>query len=603
MKNSDSKIICVIVLLIMQFAKLSSQSLMNLVEVTNGGKVYEIKNIVENGNIKCYPNIDINSTVQITLNPDLIKSEVAKWLNVKTNLPIERMKSISIILQKRADLIDEIKFQSSDIRTERISLKKFANDVLPLLIIVGTLDENNALRIKANKVFSVGEKDASITYINFFNLLQDEINSISDEYKKVVEENKVFFRLGAFVNHTPVHLEGFDSFKEGEYLFVQPFITSISEDEKKEFEKYKELAKDANDNVYKAFKDKVKEVMLPLFDSLKQAVKIKFSSSINSFESANAIALEINNEIRNEIGNSKNEISRFIGAVDLLIAAANDVENEDYINNILTNIQNTSMNFINLKTYLNNSLNKLYTLISVKGKTAADSLKKGYEEGKNVIDEIVNDAKVFLDSKLQLNISFSEKLTESFLKLGDEVNKIPLENIPTETTLDLRYTGNRKNGDRLYLKAVIDRNLPSNKTVEEKTIDFTSVGLYQIRLHNSINPVFLMVDNTSAQFTSKKQFQFDPSYSVLFKKGSRKNTFYNDFVELGLGINVATLDFNNDNNPEIGIGVVASFFKDYVQIGYGRNIGVDQNYWFFGLRLPFLGFNFNGTTKTYQEDK
>lgn len=584
----------------MQFAKLSSQNIMNLVEITTDGKVYEINNRTMNGTIKFYPNIDINSTIHIALKTDEIKSEAAKWINIKTNLPVERIKSLSLILQKRADLINEIRFQSSEIKEERASLKKFANDVLPLLIIVSSLDENNIIRIKANKIFSVGEKDASITYMNFFNMLQDEINSISEEYKKVVDENKVFFRLGAFLNQTAVHLEGFDSFKNGDYFFVQPFVTSISEDEKKEFDKYKELAKDANDNAAKAFKNKIKEAIMPLIDSLKQAVKIRFNSSINSFESANAAVSEIKNEIRDEIGNCKNEISKFIASVDLLIAAINEVGKADYVNNILTNLQNTSISFLELKTNLDKSVVKMSTLIPVEGRAVFDNFKKGFEEGKKAFEDIVSDAKAFLDSNIQLNTRLSDNLNESFLKLGDEVNKIPLDNIPDETTLDLKYTGNRKNGDRLYLKAVLDRILPGNTKVEEKTIDFTSIGLYQIKLHNSIDPVLLMVDNTSGQFPSKKQFQYDPSYSVLFKKGFRKSTFYNNFIEIGLGVNIATLDFNSDGNPEVGIGIVASFFKDYIQFGYGRNIGVDQNYWFFGIRLPLLGINFNGNPKINQ---
>ena len=69
----------------------------------------------------------------------------------------------------------------------------------------------------------------------------------------------------------------------------------------------------------------------------------------------------------------------------------------------------------------------------------------------------------------------------------------------------------------------------SGETTEEKTIDFIPIGLYQIGLHNSINAVLLFADNTSKEFTSKKQFQLVPSYSVLFKWDSRKNNFYNDF--------------------------------------------------------------------------
>ena len=70
--------------------------------------------------------------------------------------------------------------------------------------------------------------------------------------------------------------------------------------------------------------------------------------------------------------------------------------------------------------------------------------------------------------------------------------------------------------------------------------------------------------------------------------------FYNKYFTPGIGVNVSTLDFNNDNTPEIGIGLTAAFFKDYLQIGYGRNMASDDNFWLFGLRLPLFGWATTG---------
>ncbi|HKC69863.1 MAG TPA: hypothetical protein VKG26_16625, partial [Bacteroidia bacterium] len=81
-----------------------------------------------------------------------------------------------------------------------------------------------------------------------------------------------------------------------------------------------------------------------------------------------------------------------------------------------------------------------------------------------------------------------------------------------------------------------------------------------------------------------------------------KSSFYNNFIDMGVGLNMATLNFNNNNTIEIGIGFVVSAFKDYLQVGYGRNVSVDQSYWFFGIRLPFTGFNLNGNPKVSGQD-
>ena len=115
--------------------------------------------------------------------------------------------------------------------------------------------------------------------------------------------------------------------------------------------------------------------------------------------------------------------------------------------------------------------------------------------------------------------------------------------------------------------------------------------MFHMGLNNSIRASIVFLDKVNGDFSNtSSQFQLAPSYSAIFKIGTRHGKFYNQYLTPGLGVNVATMDFDNNNNPEIGIGVTAAFFHDYVQIGYGMNMNTNDNYWMFGLRLPLFGW-------------
>ncbi len=607
MKTISYKL-CSCVILIMSLSHLNAQSLLKMTEITTGGKVFEIKPVFDKEDstiLRKYPNIDINSSIKIELNTARIKQEALNLISVKTELPVSRIKTISDYLSKRLDVIKAIQFRSENLAEKQKALHSFSNETSPVFKILSELDPSSPLRLKVNEILSVREKDLSVTYNRLFDLLQSEINSIESEYKSAIEQNKIFFRLGTFVNEAPVHLEGFDSYKEGDYYFVPPFITTIPADQKLDFEKYQKLAKDANDDAMKAFSEKLQEVVNPILDSLKQVIENKFSVPLSTFENAISNLDTVSIEVKTEIAHNKLVISNFKASVELIIAySKNDVKQPDFVKNLVESIIQASDDFKALEQSLNNSTTTLGKLGTItRFKSALIDFTASYNIGKKIVTEQFEAIKGFYDSKNLLQISLTQKVAESLLKLSDDVFKLPLENIPGQVTLDLTRTVVRKDGDRLSFKAVLTKASPEMGKQEEKTIYFTSIGLYQIGLHNSIQAVLILADNLSGEFNSRKQFQFDPSYSVLFKLGSRTNSFYNDFVELGLGVNMATLDFNNDDNPEVGIGLVLSAFKDYLQVGYGRNFGVDQNYWFFGLRLPFLGVNAYGRPKTLPSDK
>lgn len=581
-----------LVLVTISFGNLKAQRLLHLTEMRTNGKVFEVypdSVQKENHFIRSeYPNIDINSLIQIAIDTSKIKQEALKFTGVKADLPVSRMKFVAEFLSVRYDLIKKIQLKSTDMNVQRQALESFSNPTASLFDILDQLNASNPLKIKVNAILSESNQyQTADIYNRIFDLLQEEVKAIETEYKSSLEQNKVVLRIGTFINNTPVHLEGFDSYKEGDYNFVPPFITSIPENQAREFQKYQKLASDFNEDARQALTNMLGELADSLLNSMREGIVSDFDSTLISLSNAVAKLSNISGEVKAEIDLSKRKVKTLTASIDILKINLKNIDQADYLKNLTESFNQVLTNYADLKQ-------SIQKFVSGNAGETVSAFKTIFETGGKLIDEKIKTFKNLLSPGMLQQISITQKENDALLKLGDEVSKLLLDNIPDQTFLDLKRTVERKSGDRLIFKTVLEKSSPTSDKTETRTIDYTSIGLYHIGLHNSIQASIILADNLSSKFDSNKQFQFAPSYSVLFKNGSRKSSFYNDFIDFGLGINVATLDFNNDDNPEVGLGLVFSSFKDYLQIGLGRNFGVDQNYWFFGIRLPLLGFNPGG---------
>lgn len=596
--------ILVIVFLLFLFKTNYGQSIFTIEEVTENGMMYLVKPDVDSLKKRTrYPNVDINSMLKIKIDKPLIQSEAALLFPSETGLPVERMRDIAQLLEKRTALIEAINFKDTSLEAKKNTLNSFALDVSPILTFVSdSLSLENPLRATCNEIFSRTETDATADYNSFFDALQLEIDRIGNKYDSSVVSNRIYFRLGAFINKKPVHLDGFDTYKEGEFKKIPRFATSISPEEKKNFDTYKKIAEDANKNAELALKNKLNETVAPVIAAIKDSIEnfiaeplLNFNNNIDSLEG-------IGEAVKLKVAKINSDVKYLIKEVKSVIEFAQKTESNDYVMSLKVKLEA----LVNTAVQTNGNINEVIVELKNKdlknAKSSFEGFKKSYESGQKIITNFASDFNNFFDEQTLLGLSTSQKIQESLLKLGNEVKKIPLDNIPTETNLNLITSGDRKDGDKLYLKAVLGKETEDKEAPIENTIEFLPIGLYQIRLHSTITAVLIFADNTTRQFKEASQFQLDPSYSVLFKLGSRQHSNYNDFISLGFGMNMATLDFNNDNTPEIGIGLVASAFRDYLQVGYGRNMGSDDFYFFFGIRLPFLALNLSGNAKVVPGD-
>lgn len=76
-----------------------------------------------------------------------------------------------------------------------------------------------------------------------------------------------------------------------------------------------------------------------------------------------------------------------------------------------------------------------------------------------------------------------------------------------------------------------------------------------------------------------------PATTLVFKMVKRKAVWLEEWIHPGL--NIDFLDFDEEQSLELGVGVAMTIYKDFFEVGYGRNptIREDPWYWYFGLNV------------------
>jgi hypothetical protein len=170
--------------------------------------------------------------------------------------------------------------------------------------------------------------------------------------------------------------------------------------------------------------------------------------------------------------------------------------------------------------------------------------------------------------------------------ISDQVKRLSFNDIPQETTIDLTQTGNRKNGDQLILQAALQMN-NAGTDMKPQSIFRQEITLQQIAMYSEVKVNMILANPSPDLKEQKHKFAFAPSYSVLFHWGTRKSMFYNEYINIGVGLNFSSPDFDYDGVPEFAASFAVSAFKDFLSAGYGYNFGTDSKFFFIGCRIPF----------------
>lgn len=536
--------------------------------------------------------VDINATLQVEVDKQVLLDSLIKMLG-QQEYPAELLNVINNTVRQQQKIMRDIMMTGN--RKRRLaSLASFRSSMIALLTPLvenqKTL-ESTPLYQAANN--ALGTND----YAQLFDALNTQYQKVNKEYVQKVNQSTAYITLGAWINtasgQTQLHLDGFDSLKNGEFYQVKRIMTSVPQSEINAYNTAQNLADSLQNNA-----DTLVHIMKTRFltgvGDLESKIDTIINGGVTSFEARlDSVAGSIRNKFSTPVNTFKQNLNDFKTEA---IKVVGEVENFTIGETLI--LYNQTRGLITQADTLEAEAKRLLAMVKSEiqtapgvAKTLASQLTADIFSVANQLGTLGRTYLVELENTL--NMFDQNKLTafsESAAQFSASSYKLPYNSIPTETELDLRYTGQRKAGDELYFKAQIGRDSAGVQT-DKQNIYWQKLTMFQVGIHNSIRATLIFANIVNGSFANTdNDYQLAPSYSVVFKLGTRKGMFYNKYLTPGLGLNIATLDFNNDNKPEIGLGITSSFFQDYVQAGYGRNMSTDDNYWFFGLRLPLFGW-------------
>lgn len=569
------------------------------------------------------PIIDINSQLTIHINKDQVFQEAVKHFDTGASKKVmDAISEIRGILEMEDKLLNLIGLDliEDDKKARRAKLKFFSENMGKLFDFILETKKTSTKRDAREAMRQA--KTPKERYEKVMSIVRRDVDVHFAKLKKNLDESSVVFRLGGWIIHkgkeTPIHIEGFDRYEKFQY-HQYPFFTKPTTEElvneirnlKQEAINYnngqREFVFDFNVNFKKIFQE-LKENL----DSIFQCLKDSFNQIIedpdivdlkDQFPEAEAL-IEDTRELLSTLDDLKEELDTINDEVNKLKGSPGELENHFLLISSLEDLKQRDLkdDLTKIKTDFENVKDKLKVIITMKPdlKPVIDKILEKIKQDnciqkiKDIIDKEVGDFKRLLDKIKSIKNSLTTVREQYDLKLGDKVDSLLLDNIPPNGIVDLKFSGPRQEGDEIAFIAVLEKqSADGTEDPKSRTIARQSMMMFKIlKLEMNLglifaNPLTKEADYMDKGITLTKSFQAAPSYSILFKPGSRKSIFYNKYIRFGIGINVSALDFNQDSTYELGLGLVLSGFKDYVQLGFGRNMEIDSWYWFFGLNLPF----------------
>jgi hypothetical protein len=544
--------------------------------------------------------VDINGRLSININKTILLDTIIGALDQR-EYPSEMLELISQALRLQQKTLMSMTTTGS--REERLmALDTFREGMAPLLTYLVDYQEGlQETQFYKDLAEALGKTDQG--YKPYFQVLDQYYNQVTSRYTAIVNKSSVRFKLGGWLNTDkgpePFHIEGFDSISSEGIFQVPRFATSIPRSEVDNFNKARKLA-DSLQNNTEVLVDYMKKKASNTVDELK-TIETKLNdildNGLKSFESRlDSTSNSIQQKFSQPVSHFKQSMNDF--RVDLATIKA-DVQNITL--NKALDIAIEADSLIKTADKLKTEVEALYKMVTQEIAPApgiVQNLKSGLTSDITIVKtQIENLATSYLNELKATLYVFNEsnlkELTETAAKFTSSTFALSYNDVPASTILDIRTVGEREVGDEIYFKATIVRDSTANSF--DETVFWQKYTMFHIGLNSSIRASLIFADKVNGDFANTtNDFQLAPSYSAIFKIGTRKSMFYNKYFTPGIGVNVSTLDFNNDNTPEIGIGLTAAFFKDYLQIGYGRNMASDDNFWILGLRLPLFGWATTG---------
>ena len=590
---------------------------------------------------------DVNSTIRIKLNRGAIEKEMFLRQGLRSDdKRLEALDRLNELLKYEAAIFKVLKngfgFDPNDPTSaggrgddQSVMTLNTLSDSLLQKIRTDFPDLRKDLsRIEIRRAIRKFRNDGKGPYIVFvLDYLERQADSIRNGILKDLnlDANKdssamIYFRLGAFIKNKdgggPIHVENFDDisqedFPDSKVFFGQP----ISAEEKQKLEENYKVSQEMQGDYTFSFGE-------ALSQAKRTIVNIFADTAIyDTLIVARDTALQILRK-KSPKTNEHDEAIRILtrmqpslNRIEVLYAEASAIlngvmQNVDFQN---FNNRNLDQGFEQLEAALSMAKTNLDTFnLSQKAALARfpadpeiEVVSRQYEKYIGDVNRDMAGLAALLKDIKDLVYYFRKPWLENE-EFTEKVRRFTAGDLPPEGYIELRYIGRRQPKDEILIKAVLERGTNRRaRSFQEWEIYRRYVRLERVAAHIRMSGSLILASpmNRMANIAAGKidsslnSFQFAPTYGIFVSWGSRKSVFYNEVVNLGLGLGFSSPDFNLDGTPEFGASIMMTAFRDILGTGIGWNFGTDTPYWYVGFNLPFSvgGLSRGGTSTVLRE--
>jgi len=572
--------------------------------------VWELKEQRPNGKFhtlditRAHHHIDISSLIYIYPDKDYIRDEVAKTahqeeaveklltkVRVLNKLTVQGMKSIP----EYTEGLDAYAKAQTVAEKENIIDAAGKNFVSNALQLIDISKEDPELRVLLNnrlhKATATGDKRWAAIFLQLLKETERYAETLNGELDNLLEKEGIYIQVAATLHRSngdvkqAVHIDGFDHFKPPEYYDPYALNLALTDEQIREIEQLKNVSDSINKLGIPVIFNREKEQIIANLNAVFRELDSRLTSLYHQTEKimVSDIPVEAIREeyfvLKRNIITLQAEINDlypkyFSGNFSFGMGTLESIISDIY--DLITRVERITDHIIGLKSTIDGSIAILPQNIAAALNTLNDSLEIMALEK---IDQ-ANEALSLLYTELTGYRSFDD-INQLSATFSDEVLRKNIKDLPEKALLNVKYhAGYREEGDNIVLE------MRSGKKSGEPQIlakEYFTLLKTQPHFVTNIGIAFVKPEGIGENFKAVV------SSNTLFKFGVKgNNTFYRKFIDIGIGINVATLNFDADNPFEFGAAPVISAFNDYLIGGYGYNFTQGKGYLLVSIRVPFF---------------
>jgi len=416
--------------------------------------------------------VDINSTLVFRINEDELKNEIASIGDLTSStlrLQIQLVGELQKQVIEGRKLLPEYyevyskRQDGEDVGDDEAELNKKSGPVIVAILNAFPKDKFGA-RERLNVAFRKARESGG-SWVDYYRAMIEQATIEVEEMKKdlnaLAMKEGVYVQFGGWIAtakaQTPIHLNGFDNHPDASPYDVERWDFSLDEDEKSEIKRYTEIAEEYSSEE-RSLGDFISDQMKKSAESLEKGLKACLDTIIKTFD-----GLPETEENKAVVTSAKTLVTR----LSFMINALTRGESQDLDKNLLITFNEASLD-------LSQDIKSLIDALNKAAIAAEATIKKSIE---GIVSECTTQMNIVIKSNSSgigaiLSAALSSRsMIEMNQEFGDEVLKHDLGSIPSSSTLVLRNTGVRADGDFLSFRLAVGRQGKPLVTIQEFQIE------------------------------------------------------------------------------------------------------------------------------------